>query len=129
VLFGLIAGLVKVLVAQAGIGMPALLGQWTLWAILIVGAGALLINQFAYQAARLSVTIPMLNMVDVLVAIGFGSAVFGERHQTSPTQLTAELAGLMSMGVGVWQLARLQDLSARSGDNSTYPTTAPASSE
>ncbi len=37
-------------------------------------------NQLAYQAARLSVTMPVLNMVDVLVAIGFGSAVFGERH-------------------------------------------------
>jgi hypothetical protein len=128
VLFGLIAGLVKVLVAQAGIGMPTLLGQWTLWGILIVGSGALLINQFAYQAARLSVTMPILNMVDVLVAIGFGSAVFGERHHTSPTQLTAEIAGLMAMGVGVWQLARLQDLSTRSGDNPTYPITAPASS-
>jgi hypothetical protein len=128
VLFGLIAGLVKVLITQTGVGMPALLGQWTLWAILIVGAGALLINQYAYQAARLSVTMPILNMVDVLVAIGFGSAVFGERHLTSPTQLTAEFAGLIAMGVGVWQLARLQDLSTRSPDNPTYRITAPASS-
>ena len=128
VLFGLIAGLVKVLITQTGVGMPALLGQWTLWAILIVGAAALLINQFAYQAARLSVTMPILNMVDVLVAIGFGSAVFGERHLTSPTQLIAELAGLIAMGVGVWQLARLQDLSTRSRDNPTYRIAVPASS-
>jgi hypothetical protein len=128
VLFGLIAGLVKVLITQTGVGMPALLGQWTLWAILIVGAGALLINQYAYQAARLSLTMPILNMVDVLVAIGFGSAVFGERHLTSPTQLTAELAGLIAMGVGVWQLARLQDLSTRSRDNHSNRIAAPASS-
>jgi hypothetical protein len=53
VFFGLIAGLVKVLVTQTGIGMPALLGQWTLWGIPILGAGALLLNQLAYQAARL----------------------------------------------------------------------------
>jgi len=128
VFFGLIAGLVKVLITQTGIGTPALLGQWTLWGILILGAGALLLNQLAYQAARLSVTMPVLNMVDVLVAIGFGSAVFGERHLTSPTQLIAEIAGLFAMGVGVWQLARLQDLPASSGDDPSCRIPAPAAS-
>ena len=128
VLFGLIAGLVKVFIAQTGIGMPAVLGQWTLWGILILGAGALLLNQLAYQAARLSVTMPVLNMVDVLVAIGFGSAVFGERHLTSPAQLIAELAGLFAMGVGVWQLARLQEMSTRSGDNLSCRIPTPAAS-
>jgi hypothetical protein len=127
VLFGLVAGLVKVLIAQNGIGTPALLGQWTLWAILIVGAGALLINQHAYQTARLSVIMPVLNTVDVLVAIGFGAVVFGERHLTSPTELIAEIAGLLAMGIGVWQLARLQDLSSRSGHNPSRRIPAPAS--
>jgi hypothetical protein len=128
VFFGLIAGLVKVLIAQTGIGMPAVLGQWTLWGILILGAGALLLNQLAYEAARLSVTMPVLNMVDVLVAIGFGSAVFGARHLTSPTQLITELAGLFAMGVGIWQLARLQDMSATSGNNLSCRIPAPAES-
>jgi hypothetical protein len=128
VLFGLIAGLVKVLIAQSGIGMPAVLGQWTLWGILMLGAGALLLNQLAYQAARLSVIMPVLNMVDVVVAIGFGSAVFGERHLISPAQLIAEIAGLFAIGVGVWQLARLQDLSALSGDNHSCRIPAPAAS-
>jgi hypothetical protein len=128
VLFGLIAGLVKVLIAQTGIGMPAVLGQWTLWGILILGAGALLLNQLAYQAARLSVTMPVLNMVDVLVAIGFGSAVFGERHLISLARLIAEVAGLVAMGIGVWRLAQLQDLSARSGDNPSCRIPAPTAS-
>jgi hypothetical protein len=128
VLFGLIAGLVKVLIAQTGPGMPGVLGQWTLWGILILGAGALLLNQLGYQAARLSVTMPVLNMVDVLVAIGFGSAVFGERHLISPGQLIAEIAGLFAMGVGVWQLAQLQDLSARSGDNRSCRIPTPVAS-
>jgi hypothetical protein len=127
VLFGLVAGLVKVLIAKDGIGMAALLGQWTLWAILIVGAGALLINQHAYQTARLSVIMPVLNTVDVLVAIGFGAVVFGERHLTSPTELIAEIAGLLAMGIGVRQLARLQDLSTRSGHNPSRRIPAPAS--
>jgi hypothetical protein len=118
--------LVKVLISQTGIGMPALLGQWTPWES--SSARCLAANQLAYRAARLSVTMPVLNMVDVLVAIGFGSAVFGERHLTSPTQLIAEIAGLFAMGVGVWQLARLQDLSARSGDNLSCRIPAPAAS-
>jgi drug/metabolite transporter (DMT)-like permease len=127
VLFGLVAGLVKVLITQNAIGIPALLGQWTLWAILIGGAGAVLINQYAYQTARLSVIMPVLNTVDVLVAIVFGAVVFGERHPTSPTELIAELAGLIAMGIGVWQLARRQDLSTRSGHNPSRRIPAAAS--
>jgi exosortase/archaeosortase len=71
---------------------------------------------------------PVLNMVDVLVAIGFGSAVFGERHVNSATQLIAEIAGLFAMGVGVWKLAQLQDLPARSGDDPSCRIPAPAAS-
>lgn len=112
VLFGLIAGLVKMLIAQAQAqtGLSTLLGHWPLWAILLAGAAAMLFNQGAYQAVRISVTMPILNIVDVLVALGFGSTVFGERIFASPPQLFAATVGLVVTGVGVWQLSRQQDL-------------------
>lgn len=109
-LFGLIAGLIKMLLAQADMGLLAVLDHWSLWAMLGGGGAAFLLNQRAYQAARLSVTMPILNIVDVFVAIGFGSAVFGERLPSSPAVLIAEVVGLAVMGVGVWQLAREQEL-------------------
>jgi hypothetical protein len=77
--------------------------------VLVVGPNALLLSQRAYHAARLSITMPILNIADVLVAIAFGSTVFRERMFASPAHLVGGLAGLLVMGVGVWQLARLEE--------------------
>jgi len=44
-----------------------------------------------------------------MVAITFGMLVFGERIFSSPAHLVAEVTGLLVMGVGVWQLARLEE--------------------
>lgn len=124
--FGLIAGLLKMLIAEAQ-GPLAVLGQWSLWAMLSVGMGALLLNQQAYQAARLSVTMPILNIVDVLVALAFGAAVFGEQLFASPVRVTVAVLGLVVMGVGVWQLARQQEM-LTSGDDQSHRAMVPAAS-
>ena len=58
VLFGLVAGLVKLTVLEAGGGVVHVLARWSLWALIVVGAGAILLNQRAYQATRLSVSAP-----------------------------------------------------------------------
>jgi drug/metabolite transporter (DMT)-like permease len=109
ILYGLTAGLIKVVIFQASEGPVAVLQHWSLWTMLAVGVNALLLSQRAYHAARLSITMPILNIADVLVAIAFGVMVFGERIFTSPVHLLAELAGLLLMGVGVWQLARQEE--------------------
>jgi membrane-associated PAP2 superfamily phosphatase len=118
VLFGLTAGLLKVATTHAAFGPTSILGHWSLWAMPVAGIGALSLTQRAYQAARLSVTMPILNIADVLVAIGFGSSVFGERLFSSPARMVAELAGLIVMGIGVWQLARQEEVSG----HFDYPT-------
>lgn len=110
VLFGLIAGLIKVVVGLAQTGLLHVLDHWAPWALVGAGAGALLLNQRAYQAARLSVTMPILNIVDVVVALAFGVSVFGEQLFSSPLRLLLEVGGLLIIGVGVWQLARHQEL-------------------
>ena len=65
----------------------------------------MLLNQRAYQNARLSITAPMLNIAQVLVSITFGIIVFGERFDGSTLALVAEIAGLVLIGIGIWQLA------------------------
>ena len=64
----------------------------------------MLLNQRAYQATRLSVSAPVLNIVDVLVAVTFGSTVFHEHLFRSPEQLVVELVGRNMIVVGVWRL-------------------------
>jgi hypothetical protein len=109
ILYGLTAGLIKVVIIQAAPSPTAVLSHWSFWAMLVVGVNALWLSQRAYHAARLSITMPILNIADVLVAIAFGIVVFGERIFSSPLHLFAEIAGLLMMGTGVWQLARQEE--------------------
>ena len=113
-LYGLTAGLVKVAASHARLGLVPLLEHWSLWLVAPAGVGAFLLSQWAYHTARLSVTAPVLNIVDVLVAVAFGTVVFGERSSSSPGQRVVELVGVTLIGVGVWRLVqeeeRLQEL-------------------
>nr|WP_275588473.1 DMT family transporter [Microlunatus panaciterrae] len=111
ILFGLVAGLIKLVISQLHSGVGAMLTHWPVWAMIIVGVAAFVLNQQAYQATRLSVSMPVLNIFDVMVAIGFGVAVFGEQPFSSPVTLVAEVVGLVAMAVGVRQLAHHEESS------------------
>ena len=105
VLFGLVAGLVKLVLARFGDGFGAVLGSWSLWALVVTGLWAVLLNQRAYQATRLSVTTPILNVAEVAVAIVFGLLVLGEDPGQSPQIVVGEVAGLALVLAGVIKLA------------------------
>lgn len=109
VLFGLVAGLLKIVAGLAAEGLPQVVFHWPAYVMVPAGLWAMTMNQRAYQVTRLSVSMPVLNIVDVLVALGFAALVFGERFVPSPAALTAELLGLGLMGVGVRQLARVEE--------------------
>lgn len=109
-LYGLTAGLIKLVLIQATAAGVAVVQHWSFWATVLVGVNALVLSQRAYHAAPLSITVPILNIADVLVAITFGTTVFRERIFSSPAHLMGGLAGLLVMGVGVWQLARLEEV-------------------
>ena len=87
-------------------GLWHLLGHWPVWLVPVAGLSAFLISQRAYQATRLSVSAPVLNMVDVLVAVTFGAIVFGDRLFTTPGRALVEVLGITMMAVGVWRLVR-----------------------
>jgi hypothetical protein len=101
ILFGLTAGTLKLLVfATASRGMELV------WLLTLVGLGVwgLALNQRTYQRAPLSVSMPMLNVVDVLVAIAFGYLVFGEVPAHGPMSLLVDGCGIALMGTGLRQL-------------------------
>jgi len=105
VLFGLVAGLLKMVTLQLSGGIGAALTHWSLWVLVGVGLWAVLLNQRAYQSARLSVTSPMLNILQVIVAIGFGIFVFSEQLGESSLGIAAQLLGLAATIVGISRLA------------------------
>jgi hypothetical protein len=102
VLFGLTAGLLKMSVLSVVQGVPNL---WPMAAVVVLGLGGVTLNQRAYQRAPLSVSMPTLNIVDVLVAITFGSLVFEESPARRSTALAVQAACLLVMGLGLRRLA------------------------
>jgi drug/metabolite transporter (DMT)-like permease len=100
VLFGLTAGLVKLAVADGAL--------WAACAVVLTGLSGMALNQRAYRAAPLSASMPLLNVVDVLVAIGFGVVVFGETPAHGWAATSGQVVALVLMGWGLRRLARTE---------------------
>jgi drug/metabolite transporter (DMT)-like permease len=105
ILFGLVAALIKLVVNELGDGPTELLTSWPWWALVGAGVCGTAINQRAYQIAPLSMSMPVLNVVDVLVAVGLGAWAFGEPPPHGPTALVIQAAALACMGLGLHQIA------------------------
>ena len=120
ILFGLVAGILKIVVLDAAEGQVNYLAISVLVVLGVWGVG---LNQRAYQIAPLSVSMPILNVIDVAVAIAFGFYVFHEVPAHEPGALAAEICGLVLMGLGVRQLTRQEaapthpNLMSRVGSN------------
>ena len=71
-----------------------------------VGLTGFLLNQHIYNRTRLPETLPMLNLVNPLVALTFGIAVFAEHPSGSPWSLALECIGLSTVLVGIFMLGR-----------------------
>jgi hypothetical protein len=109
VLFGLVAVLLKLVLLTATAGLAGAAVSWPLWVMVASGSCAVLVNQRAYQTTRLSVSMPILNIVDVLVALVLAAVVFGETPTWTLGTLVAEAVGLAAVGLGVARLALLED--------------------
>ncbi len=103
VLFGLVAGTLKMSVLSADQGALIL---WPVLVLPLLGGSGVLLNQRAYQVSPLSVSMPILNIVNVLVSIAFGLFVFDEVPAHGAGHLAAEVLGLALMAIGVRWLAR-----------------------
>ncbi len=105
ILFGLVAALIKLVVGE--LERPAdVLTSWPLWALVGAGVTGMAINQRAYQLAPLSMSMPVLNIVDVLVAIGLGAWAFGEAPAHGTAALVIQAVALACMAVGLHQIAQ-----------------------
>ncbi|GAA2143924.1 DMT family transporter [Nocardioides koreensis] len=110
VLYGLVAVLLKlVLTTLDESGYVATLVTWPIWIMTAAGLAAVVVNQRAYQSSRLSVSMPVLNIVNVLVALVFAAVVLGELPEITPGALGVQAVGLLVIGLGVFRLAGLEE--------------------
>ncbi|MFP5347154.1 MAG: DMT family transporter [Actinomycetes bacterium] len=103
---GVVAALLKQVTALALHGVPALLGAWPLYALLLAGAAALWFGQTAYRAGPITGSLPAITIVDPVVAIALGVLAFHEHLALDPPRLTVEVVAFAAMTAGVVALAR-----------------------
>lgn len=101
------AALLKALTAIFSDGPLAVLTSWQLYAVLIVGAGGLVLNQLAFQAGPLAASLPAIATVDPLASIAIGVLVYDERIRHTLGAGFGLAALLLLLGVSVIQLSRL----------------------
>lgn len=110
VLFGLMAVLIEACqLYQDAHGTLALTTSWLPYVLVGSGVGGISVNQLAYRSARLSASMPVLNVVNCLLTLGFAYVVFREVPEHDAVSAGASVLALVAMAWGLWSLARREE--------------------
>ena len=118
--YGLSAALMKYSVALSQNGAEALLTSWPGYTLLVLGTGTIILNQAAYQAGPLAGALPVIIIMDSIVAIFVSAAAFHEEISTTAPAIAFQVLGFCTMGLAIGALARLA-----SGRDPRSPATTP----
>jgi drug/metabolite transporter (DMT)-like permease len=111
VLFGLVAGLVKLSLQRlSDDGLTGLVTGWPLWTLIVLGLSGVAVNQQAYRVGALSASMPILNVANVVVAVTFGVVIFGEIPAHTPLALLVQALSLLCIAAGLVGLGRHAEL-------------------
>ena len=128
VLYGLTAGLMKVVAGQFRVGIDEPFRHWTLYLVCVVGPLGFLLSQNTFQQGRfLTPALAVITALDPLVGVAIGLSWMGESADGRPLALFGEaLAGLVIV-VGIALMStRASHLSAES---ETPPAESPEEQE
>ncbi|HEV7871632.1 MAG TPA: DMT family transporter [Modestobacter sp.] len=98
--FGVAGLLLKEVVAQPLARWPALV------ALIGVGAVSIVLSQWAYRSGSLIQSLPVMTVLEPLVAILASGPLFGERLAPGAAAHTGQLVGVLGLGIGVALLSR-----------------------
>jgi hypothetical protein len=105
-LYAATAALLKAVTDIAVHGPVALLTSWQLYAVIVLGALGLVLNQIAFQAGPLTASLPAIATVDPLLSIAVGVLLYDEHLRTGPAAGLGLVALLLILGISVIQLSR-----------------------
>jgi len=78
----------------AGHGLVVLFTSWTVYALVVCGAGNVLLTQSAYQTGRPLITLPVISAVTPVVSVAIGIGLLGETPRIG-------VAGAVGAGLAV----------------------------
>jgi drug/metabolite transporter (DMT)-like permease len=113
VVWGFLAAVIKELSSHVDDGLAAVLGNWSAYVLIGVGAAAMLLASHAMTAGPLAASQPGFTLLVPVVAFLLGVFQFGEHPRTSPAAVGAEVLGLLVLVAGVWALSRSDLMTSR----------------
>jgi hypothetical protein len=115
------AALLKAVTDQAQHGVLEMLESWQLYAVVVLGASGLLLNQLAFQAGPLTASLPAMATTDPLLSIAIGVVVYDETIRRGPLAGPGLVILLTLMGISVIQLARAEHAPASAAADPPAP--------
>jgi hypothetical protein len=99
--FGVLSVLTKAVTHLLSSDVSKAFVTWQVYVALGVGAVALVVSQSAYQAGPLAYSMPMVGVLEPLIAVVIGDTVLGESVRLSPGMFALELiaAGVACVGI------------------------------
>ncbi|GLY66568.1 DMT family transporter [Amycolatopsis taiwanensis] len=118
VLYGMTAGLMKIVAVQARADLTEPFRNWALYLVCLVGPLGFLLSQNTFQQGRfLTPALAVITALDPLVGVGIGVWWMGETANTSPAALAGEAVAGAVIIVGIVLLSgRATKLSRQSGE-------------
>ncbi|MGH7918931.1 MAG: DMT family transporter [Candidatus Dormibacteraceae bacterium] len=106
VLFGVQDALTRRSFLFLTLGLLALLQTWSGYAVVLVGATAIIVAQRAFEDAPLAASLPGIAIGEPLTGIALGAGLYGEQVAVDGVGLAVELVTLGSMVLGLLLVAR-----------------------
>jgi len=122
VLFGVTGAVTETTGHLLDHGLEHVLTSWVPYALIIATAAGLLLNQSAFQAGELRWSLPVITILEPLVAIAIGELMFGEHIAGSALARAGEILGLAGMTIGVFALTRAHSTSPPTPAGAKVPT-------
>jgi hypothetical protein len=102
VLYGLTAGLMKVVAGEARGGIFEPFRHWTLYVVCVIGPLGFLLSQNTFQQGRfLTPALAVITALDPLVGVAIGLSWMGESVNDSPLALAGEAIAGLAVIIGI----------------------------
>jgi drug/metabolite transporter (DMT)-like permease len=106
--WGFVAAIIKELSSHTGGGVSGILGTWSTYALVLIGAASVVLSAHALQAGPLAASQPGFTIVDPLIASLLGTFIFGEHIRLAAGDLVLEAMALAVLVAGVLVLSGSQ---------------------
>jgi drug/metabolite transporter (DMT)-like permease len=107
---GILYGVTSAVTEHTGyllnLGFVHALTTWSPYVLAVISVVGLLVNQSAYQAGDLHLSLPLFTVLEPIVAILIGQFLFGEHVATAAGAVVGEVLGIGVMTFGVFWLAQ-----------------------